>query len=107
MINTPVPIAIGVALAVIGGLSAAVAGFYRLVRYRRWRVDGRTIAAEVGPEVVDVSSPLRCHHGGCRFTGELFWQSRYGLVVLCRNHAYVLRNRLDYLLETLEPGSEK
>ncbi len=47
--------------------------------------------------------PLLCHHRGCRQTGDVFWQSRHGTVILCRAHAQELRQRLEEALERLEP----
>lgn len=112
MVNTSALLVIGVVAAVLGAFSAIAAGLYRLVSRRRregrprHRPRGLPAPDRPGREISDQISPLHCHHEGCRFIGELFWQSRYGLVVLCRNHAHILRNRLEYLLETTEPGGE-
>lgn len=62
-------------------------------------------AAQRAPQDGEIlwEHPLLCHHRGCRQTGEVFWQSRHGTVILCRAHALQLRQRLEEALEKLGP----
>lgn len=109
MIDTPVLAAVVVTGVILGGLAVGAVSLYRRAGYRRIRAGHRNRPAGDDPSKPGATGgvgPLHCYHESCKAVGELFWQSRYGLVVLCRNHAYVLRNQLDYLLETMEPGSE-
>ncbi len=49
-------------------------------------------------------NPLACSIPGCRRCGEIFWHTRQGVVMLCRQHARRVREHLNEFLETLERG---
>lgn len=60
-------------------------------------------AREGGPGLPPPNEhPLACHHRDCTRYGEVFWQNKRGVTVLCRHHAHQLWQELHQLLEAQE-----
>lgn len=44
-------------------------------------------------------NPIGCVMPRCRKCGEVFWQTRKGVIVICRDHAVQMRDHLDRFLK--------
>lgn len=51
-------------------------------------------------------NPLQCSLPNCRRTGEIFWQTRQGVITLCRSHALKFWESLNQFVQTLEREPE-
>ncbi len=60
-------------------------------RLRRHRVP-------VAGDDASPGNPIGCVMPRCRRCGEVFWQTRKGVIVVCRDHAVQMRYHLDRFL---------
>lgn len=51
-------------------------------------------------------NPLQCSMPHCRRTGEIFWQTRHGVIWLCRGHALKFWESLSHFVQTIEHEPE-
>ncbi len=51
-------------------------------------------------------NPLQCSMPHCRRTGEIFWQTRHGVIWLCRGHALRFWESLSHFVQTIEHEPE-
>lgn len=87
-----------VILAIAAGLAFVISDdpwLRRLLNRRRLR---KLPKLKAGAEASS-GNPILCSMPRCRNCGEIFWQTRQGTVMLCRDHAVKVRNHLDQFLK--------
>lgn len=86
-----------VIFAIVAAMASVIADdpwVRRLLNRRR-----RRLRVPVAGDEASAGNPIGCVMPRCRRCGEVFWQTRKGVIVICRDHAVQMRDHLDRFLK--------